>query len=192
MQWSRLRFARALQNGDSDLEDAVTDVRHLGRLCQSAPYLIGPAYTIALARAEASALEAAKQRGLRTDRWQTINPDRLDRWHAVLLASPGFLMPMVPAEIRHRALECMTWTRCAAITEAVGQAATAGLGESAVVDELIDRAERAGCTDITLLRRLRATLPMTETEARIRRMADEEASVAGLLARYSAGPDAGQ
>lgn len=117
MNWSKLRLIKGVHEGN--LAQASVEVRHLADLIRSSGTLIGEMIRFAIYGLERKVWEDLGQpmpEGL---------PSTDEAWRLRHSAFAGmyFLYPGVPRAVREKALACIP-TRCAALMEAIGAAAS--------------------------------------------------------------------
>jgi hypothetical protein len=115
-QWVKLRFARALRDGDWN--DAVLEVRHLAYLTHTMSIAISDAIAVSLFKLELRAREQAEQLGVAAVASLPPPPDVsvLDAQRETAVKSGWFVAPGVDKETREKALRC-TALPCTTVVE---------------------------------------------------------------------------
>lgn len=161
--WMKLRFAKALRDGD--LADAAAEVRHLGELLHSQGVLIGEMFAVESLRIERAAFDAAARRGKAVAGWSPPESDQIEAWRRLARVSNHFFLPGVDPKVMARALECAP-APCSALTEAAW--IHSALGDLAPAGSSADfwrLTEGQPSCEPGVLARARATTPMQATEA---------------------------
>jgi hypothetical protein len=116
-QWSKLRLAIALQQGDAS--QAAAEVRHLADLCASTESPIGVLIGVALRSMEARTRETAVARGHEMSAWPEISEAQLDAYRSLRHAH-FFFYPGVSTRAMKRAASCLGPQRCVWLVEGLG------------------------------------------------------------------------
>ncbi|MFT3712664.1 MAG: hypothetical protein QM817_33865 [Archangium sp.] len=160
-QWVKLRFARALRDGDWN--DAVLEVRHLAYLTHTMSIAISDAIAISLFKLELKARELAAQLGVAAVASLPPPPDMsvLDAQRATAVKSGWFVAPGVDKETRDKALGC-TALPCTTLVE--GMSLHSSLRTWAEPDELqgfLDATKGFTQCDASMTKRLMKMPPAT-------------------------------
>ena len=115
LSWTKLRFAKALRDGD--LFQAAAETRHLADLLHSQGLVVADRFAISVLQVERNARDVAAAQGRDVTGWAPLEADILLGQARLLDASPHFFYPGVDPEVMARALECAP-APCSALTEA--------------------------------------------------------------------------
>lgn len=161
--WVRLRFARALLDGD--WADAVIEVRHLAYLTHTMGLVISEMIAGTFLHIETRARAQAAALGVDLSGLPPPTPfESFDTLRHAVFPSARFTMPGVPPEVRRRALECAA-EKCVTAAEALSmQASLRAWASPGELEAVIEETRRLGC-DERLFASIVKTRPATPKEA---------------------------